>query len=122
MARMHKVPRARSRAPLSLTQLVCAVVVLLALLWSAVEIVRFDRNPYWPFLLPCAVSLLLVYRYRWVTALYVALWAFVAWCLLLLVPDYFLGRAWVAGERVALWQLYVFVGITIYILGRGMSW
>ena len=94
--------------------------LVLALLWSGIETFAFERNPHWRFFLPLLAALALVYARRWLVALRVAGWALLLWCALVLVADEFLARTW-TGERLALLQIYVFAGIALYIVGRGLE-
>jgi hypothetical protein len=102
----------------SSTALVAALLLWCA--WSGVE--AFTHNPHWPFLLCWAAALLPIYFWRWIGALRVAAGGLLFWCVAtVLVPDVF-ERDWIAGERMALVQLYVFAGIALYITARGMAW
>lgn len=104
------------------SQFALVAALALATLWSGMETFEFDRGPHWFFFLPWMAALGLIYRHRWITALRVACAALLGWCLMSVLARHFMDRLWLAGERMASWQIYVFLGIALYILGRGMSW
>ncbi len=104
------------------SQFALVAALALATLWSGMETFEFDRGPHWFFFLPWMAALGLIYRHHWLTALRVACGALLGWCLMLVLAGHFMDRPWLAGGRMALWQIYVFLGIALYILGRGMSW
>ena len=113
---------ALATAGLARSQLALVVALALALLWSGMEMFMFDRAPHGWFFVPWLAALGLIYRHRWIPALRVACAALLAWCLFLVFTRHFMDRFWFGGERMALGQVYVFLGIALYILGRGMSW
>jgi hypothetical protein len=80
------------------------------------------RSPSLWFWLPWSLVLVAALRRRWYPVQRAAWWSLFGWCLLLAFASEFGGRAWFGGERLALWQLYVFAGIVLYIVGRGMQW
>lgn len=100
--------------------LVLALVLMLS--WSASESFGAGRNPHFWFLLPWGLTLVLAWRRRWFPALRVVFWVLLGWSLTLVAAGSFLGRDWIGGERMALWQMYVFAGIALYIVARGLSW
>ncbi len=109
-------------AALARSQFALLAGVGLTILWSATETFYFGRNPHWPFFLPWLVALALTYRYGWLLGLRAVCWTLFAWCFFVLCEYEFLDRRWLDSERAALIQLYVFIGISIYIVARGMSW
>jgi uncharacterized membrane protein len=98
------------------------LALVLAVLWSGIESVEFDRSPHWPFLILWSSALAAILFHGWILALRIAMAALIVWSTIVLLDSTFFGRYWHAGERTALLQLYVFVAIAVYILGRGMSW
>jgi uncharacterized membrane protein len=102
--------------------LVLVAALGLMLLWSGMEMFVFGRNPHAWFLLPWAAGLLPIYFYRWRAVLGVAGGALLVWCLMGLLVPRFLERPWIAGERMALLQIYMFAGIALYIVARAMAW
>jgi len=113
---------ALAAAVLARSQPLLIAALVLTAAWSAAEIFALDRNPHWLFLLPWTVALLPIYFYRWPLALSVAGWALFAWCVATTLAPHVIERPWIDGEHTALLQLYVFAGIALYIVARGMSW
>jgi uncharacterized membrane protein len=109
-------------AALGRSQVAAAAALGLIALWSATEMLQFGRTPHWAFFIPWSLALALVHRYRWLIALRAACWALLAWCFMVFAAGDWSDRRWSAGEQIALLQVYVFSGIALYILGRGMSW
>ncbi len=109
-------------AALASSQLVLAAALALMLIWSGFETVEFNHGLFWPFFLPWFAALALIFRHRWFTAWRMALWTLFAWCAVFMLAPTFMDRDWIAGERTALWQLYLFSGIALYIVARGMQW
>jgi len=109
-------------AALGPSQPALAAALGLATLWSGTEMLHFGRVPHWAFFAPWLFALVLVYRHRWLAALRVACWGLLAWCFMVSVAGEWADRRWGAGDQVALLQVYVFAGIALYILGRGMQW
>jgi uncharacterized membrane protein len=104
------------------SQAALIVALVLTLTWSAAETFGLGRNPYAWFFLPWTAALVLIYRQQWLPALRVAGTALLAWCLMVTISKDFLERPWLGGERMALCQIYLFAGIALYIVGRGMGW
>jgi uncharacterized membrane protein len=109
-------------AALGRSQAAAVAALGLVALWSMTEMFQFAPAPHWAFFIPWSLALVLVYRYQWLIALRVACWTLLGWCFTIFVAGDWSDRHWTAGEQIALLQVYVFSGIALYILGRGMSW
>jgi uncharacterized membrane protein len=113
---------ALAAAALAPSQSALAAALVLMTLWSAMEMFEFTRVPHGWFFIPWSLALPLVYRHRWLVALRVACWTLLLWCLMLPLASKWVGQDWSSGDQLALLQMYVFAGIALYILGRGMWW
>ncbi len=87
----------------------------LAVLWTGTETLGFDRL-HWPFLILWVLSVLVIYRERWIPAWHVALigillWSWFVFQHLLMVPG------WPRGGQVYLAQIYFLVYLGSFILG-----
>ena len=88
--------------------------LVLAVVWSNMEIWVFDAALHWPFLVFWAACIPAIFRNRWRGALHVAMIALLLWSLLTLFNHRALAEA--LGTRLLTLQVFFLAWLTIWLL------